>query len=116
MKKIYLLFIFIGLVCFSFTSGMQAQSNLFERQDSKRSQKIDGLRVFPNPATGDIVYITSTKQLTKTITIYTVLGKKVKFEVLFGKELDISDLNSGVYVIKITEGEKQATLKLIKEQ
>lgn len=115
MKKIYLLLIFIGLICFSFSPGIQAQSNSAQKQESEKSEKIPGLRVFPNPNSGDLLYITSDLQLTKTVTIYTVLGKKSKFKVLIGKELDISDLNSGVYVIKITEAGKEATIKFIKE-
>ncbi|MCK8520897.1 T9SS type A sorting domain-containing protein [Aquimarina sp. D1M17] len=113
MKKIYLLLIFVGLICLSFTSGIQAQSNTPQRQETKALQKIEGLRVYPNPATGDILYITSYLQLTKTVQIYTVLGKKVMYKVLIGKELDISNLNPGVYVIKITEGKNQDTQKLI---
>ncbi|WP_109302328.1 T9SS type A sorting domain-containing protein [Aquimarina sp. AU474] len=115
MKKIYLLLTFVGLICLSFTSGMQAQPNTPPRQETKALQKIDGLRVFPNPATGDILYITSDLQLTKTVKIFTVLGKQVLFKVLIGKELNISNLNPGVYVIKITEGNSQDTLKLIIE-
>lgn len=113
MKKIYLLLIFIGLICFSFTPGIQAQSNTAERQELK-SGKIDGISIFPNPApAGSVLYITSTKNLTKTVSIFTVLGEKVMFKVLIGKELDISHLNPGVYVIKITEGQSKCTKKLI---
>ncbi|GAA4273423.1 T9SS type A sorting domain-containing protein [Aquimarina gracilis] len=114
MKKIYLLVIFIGLACFSFTSGIQAQVSTTQKQEKIVQHKIDGLRVFQNPAARNVLYITSAKQLTKTVTIYTVLGKKVMFEVLFGTELDISSLNAGVYVAKIKEGNKVATVKFIK--
>ncbi len=114
MKKIYLLFIFICMICFSFTSGIQAQVNTIDKQDSKSLTKIDGLRLFPNPApAGSVLYITSDLGLTKTVTIYTVLGRKVFFKVLIGKKLDLTGLNSGVYVIKIKEGNKVATKKLI---
>ncbi|AXT62253.1 T9SS C-terminal target domain-containing protein [Aquimarina sp. AD10] len=115
MKKIYLLIIFVALLCFSFTTGIQAQANQPQNPASKNLDKIPGLRIFPNPATGDVIYITSDKQLTKTVKIYTVLGKQAVFKVLIGKELDISDLNEGVYVIKITEGQREATRKLIIE-
>ncbi len=114
MKKIYLLFICIGLVCFSFTSGIQAQISTSLEQEKIVQHKIDGLRVFQNPAVRNVLYITSTKELTKTVTIYTVLGKRVMFEVLFGTELNISNLNAGVYVAKIKEGDKVATVKFIK--
>lgn len=113
MKKIYLLLICISLICFSFVPGIQAQSDTAETQDSK-SIKIEGLRLFPNPApAGSVLYITSTKNLTKTVSVYTVLGEKVLFKVLIGRELDITHLNPGVYVIKVTEGELKATKKFI---
>ncbi|GGX08196.1 T9SS C-terminal target domain-containing protein [Aquimarina muelleri] len=113
MKKIYLLLIFIGLVCFSFSSGIQAQSNSIQKESSK-IEKIEGISIYPNPATGDKLSITSTKNLTKTISIFTVLGEKVMFKVLIGRELDISSLPPAVYVIRIKEGEQKATLKFVR--
>jgi len=115
MKKIYLLLTFIGLICLSFSSGIQAQSNLDKRQESK-DIKIEELRLFPNPMpAGSALYITSKLGLTKQVSIYTVLGKKIFFKVLIGKELDLSHLNRGVYIIKVTENDKTATQKLIVE-
>ncbi|GAA4275393.1 T9SS type A sorting domain-containing protein [Aquimarina mytili] len=99
----------------SFTSGIQAQSNIVEKQDSK-NVKIEQLRIFPNPMpAGSVLYITSELGLTKQVSIYSVLGKKIFFKVLIGKELDISHLNRGVYIIKVTEGTKTSTQKLIIE-
>ncbi|MEW7289895.1 T9SS type A sorting domain-containing protein [Aquimarina sp. 2304DJ70-9] len=113
MKKIYLLFIFIGLVCLSFSSGIQAQSNTVQKQDSK-DIKIEQLRIFPNPMSeGSVLYITSKLGLTKQVSIYSVLGKRIHFKVLVGKKLDISHLKSGVYIVKVKEGDKEATKKLI---
>ena len=42
-----------------------------------------------------------------------LLGKKVIDITLYTKELNISNLNPGVYIIKIKEGEASATRKLI---
>jgi len=112
MKKIYLLLVFIGILCFSFTPGIQAQSISLQKENPKSSEKIKGLKVFPNPVKGDVVFITSDQELTKTITVYSVLGGKLMFKVLYTKELNISELNSGVYILKITEGEKEHTQKL----
>ncbi len=115
MRKIYLLFICIGLICLSFSSGIQAQSNTVEKQESQ-DIKIEELRIFPNPMPeGSDLYITSRLGLTKQVSIYSVLGKKLHFKVLVGKKLDISHLNRGVYIIKVTEGNKTATRKLIIE-
>ena len=49
----------------------------------------------------------------KDITIFDVLGKKVLQAVVTSKELSISSLSPGVYIIKIREGEATATRKLI---
>ncbi len=111
MKKIYLLLIFIGVVCFSFTTEMQAQVDTTERQ---KPSKIEGLRIYPNPSTGDKLYITSEKNLTKTVRISTVLGEQILFKVLIGNELDISSLPQGVYAIQIKEGNQKATRKFVR--
>ncbi|WP_062061605.1 T9SS type A sorting domain-containing protein [Aquimarina longa] len=113
MKKIYLLILFIGIVSFSSTSGVQAQSNSIKKQDTK-DIKIEDLSIFPNPANGDILYITSNKNLTKTVSIFTVLGEKIMFKVLIGKELNISSLPPAVYVLRIKEEGKTATRKLVR--
>ncbi|WP_167571962.1 T9SS type A sorting domain-containing protein [Aquimarina algiphila] len=113
MKKIYLLFIFIGLICFSFTPGIQAQSGSLDRQQSSDT-KIKGLRISPNPASGNTLYITSDKNLTKTITIFTTLIRKVEFKVLIGKELDISSLPPGIYIMRIKEEDKTSTVKFVR--
>ena len=111
MKKIYLLLILIGIACFSFTTEIQAQVDTNERQ---KSSKIEGLRIFPNPNSGDILYIVSEKQLTKMVRVSTVLGQQVLFKVLIGNELDVSSLPPGVYAIQIKEGNRKATRKFVR--
>jgi len=59
------------------------------------------------------VYITSKNDLDKEITIFDVLGKKVLQTMISSKELSISNLSPGVYIIKINEGDATATRKLI---
>ncbi|MFL1894721.1 T9SS type A sorting domain-containing protein [Aquimarina sp. 2-A2] len=112
MKKIYSLILLMLLISLSFTYGGKAQSDS-AIADARAAQVIDGLRIYPNPATGNILNISSDRALTKTVTIYNVLGAKVLFKVLIGKELDISSLNSGVYIIQIKEEKKTATRKLV---
>jgi Secretion system C-terminal sorting domain len=74
---------------------------------------IEGLSVYPNPNNTGKVYITTKLNLEKKVEIFDVLGKKIIDVVLFAKELNISQLNPGVYIIKIKEGEATATRKLI---
>jgi hypothetical protein len=49
----------------------------------------------------------------KTISIFDVLGKEVIKTTTSNTTINIANLNSGIYIIKITEGEKTATKKLV---
>ncbi len=83
-------------------------------QDSKpQPVVIEGLSFYPNPVSNGKIYITSKSSLDKDIIIFDVLGKKVLQTTLNTKELNISSLSPGVYIIKIKEGEATATRKLI---
>ncbi len=102
MEKTYLFIVLVFVFCLSFYD-IQAQANTAQ-ETSENPQEIKGFNIYPNPVTlGDKLFITSNLGLTKTVTIYNVLGKKVLFKVMVGKELDISSLNSGVYIIRVKE-------------
>jgi hypothetical protein len=58
------------------------------------------------------VYITTKNDLDKEIIIFDVLGKKVMQTMLNSRELNVSNLTSGVYIIKIKK-DASATRKLI---
>jgi len=47
------------------------------------------------------------------ITIFDVLGKRVLQTILNSRELNVSNLSPGVYIIKIKEDDATATRKLI---
>jgi hypothetical protein len=51
--------------------------------------------------------------LDKEIMIFDVLGKKVLQTTISSRELNITSIPPGVYIIKITEGDTTATRKLI---
>ncbi len=69
--------------------------------------------VFPNPATNGYVNIISKVGGVKTISIFDVLGKQVVRTTLMGDRLDISKLKSGVYILKIEQGNASTTKKLV---
>jgi hypothetical protein len=110
MTKNY--FYIATLLVFFFTVGLSAQET---KQQSKpqESASIEGLNLYPNPVSNGKVYITSKNDLDKDIIIFDVLGKKVLQTSISSKELGISNLSPGVYIIKINEGEATATRKLI---
>ncbi len=111
MKKKY----FYTLLLFSFllsvnTSYAQQER---ERPTTEITQNIDGLTIYPNPVINGKVFISTTLNLSKEINIYDVLGKKIISETLFGKELNISNLTPGVYILRINESNFSATRKLV---
>lgn len=110
MKKNYIYFLL--LFFFSFSASVVAQDS---RSSVNKTQDltIEGLNVYPNPNNTGKVFITSKLNLDKKVEIFDVLGKKVIDVTLYSKELNITNLNPGVYIIKIKEGDASSTRKLI---
>jgi hypothetical protein len=108
-KKYFYITLLLG---FFFTVSLSAQEG---KQQSKlqETKVIEGLNMYPNPVSSGKVYITSKNDLDKDIIIFDVLGKKALQTTLNSKELNVSSLSSGVYIIKINEGDATATRKLI---
>jgi len=76
---------------------------------------IEGFGTYPNPiSNGKFVLSTSSSDV-KQVSIYNVLGKKVFVQNVSGtkSDIDVSLITSGVYILKVTEGNKTATSKLV---
>ena len=110
MTKNYF-YITLLLVTF-FTLSANAQ-DVKQQPRTQESSVIEGLNLYPNPVSNGKVYITSKNDNEKDILIFDVLGKKVIQTTINSRELNISNLSSGVYIIKINEGDASATRKLI---
>jgi hypothetical protein len=105
-------YFYIALTVLLFNSfGAKAQDNRVQARNQETS--IEGLSFYPNPVSNGKIYITSKLSLDKEITIFDVLGKKVLQTILNSRELNISALSPGVYIINIKEAEATATRKLI---
>ena len=78
-------------------------------------EQIEGLTIYPNPVSNNkpFIYITSKNNLSKTVDVFNVLGKRIFSVSLIGKELNISMLSTGVYILKITENKVSETRKLV---
>ncbi|WP_218598751.1 S8 family serine peptidase [Polaribacter sp. NJDZ03] len=76
---------------------------------------IINLNVYPNPIKDR--FVISTDDLNSvTIEVYTILGKRVlKKEKVTSDVVDISFLESGVYLMKVSKDNQQKIFKLIKE-
>lgn len=100
MKHLYILF-FILFISASYG------------QQPRNAGDIDGFKLYPNPVTNGKVYVSTANNAPKKILIYDVLGTQVLETTILGKELNLSNLDAGVYVIRVFEKNLVATRKLI---
>jgi len=69
--------------------------------------------IYPNPATKGYVNISSKVIGSKKVSVFDVLGKQVINTKLSNDRLDISSLNSGIYILKVVQGTSSITKKLV---
>jgi hypothetical protein len=69
--------------------------------------------ISPNPAKSGFVNITSTGSEAIQATVFDILGKQVINAAVSNERLDVSTLNTGVYIVKLTQGAASTTKKLI---
>ena len=70
--------------------------------------------LYPNPVKGNLVNISISNANTFTVEVYNVLGKQVlKQTANNSAQLNTASLKSGVYLVKITEGNQSLTKKLV---
>lgn len=78
--------------------------------DSQDSLEFD---LYPNPASENVVYITTRNNTGKDITVYDIFGKEVLSARITTKELNISRLVPGVYFLQVVENNNSMTRKLV---
>jgi hypothetical protein len=100
MKKLYFIF-FLLFISLSYA------------QNGKSNADIDGFKLYPNPVTNGKVYIVTADNAPKKIQIFDVLGTQVMKTTLLREELNVSELDAGVYVLRVYIEDKMVTRKLI---
>ncbi len=70
-------------------------------------------KVYPNPTTTGFVNIVNANNEAVSVAVYDVLGKEVINSALTNNQLNVSGLNSGVYIMKISQNNASVTKKLI---
>ncbi|QNM86172.1 S8 family serine peptidase [Polaribacter pectinis] len=72
--------------------------------------------IYPNPVNNSFIIDSKNLNIEEfNIQIYTILGKKVvEKSKIFTNTIDVSYLESGIYLLKIQKGNQHKTLKLIK--
>ena len=80
---------------------------------SIQENNIDGFSMYPNPVSDGILRINTLENSEKTIQIFDVLGKQVLLRTTKSEHISLAKLNSGIYILKVTELGKTATRKLV---
>ncbi|WP_299901575.1 T9SS type A sorting domain-containing protein [uncultured Aquimarina sp.] len=75
----------------------------------------DDFAVFPNPTNTGFINITSSSNTDISAVVFDVLGKQVISETLNDSQLNVSGLNSGIYIIRIEQNNTAVTKKLVIE-
>jgi hypothetical protein len=104
MKKLYIILLMAPL----FTFGQE----LVSVNDAKPIE-VKGFKMYPNPAYGDEVYITTERNGAKEIQVFDVFGDVVLRDNITTNTLNISRLVPGVYVLQVTEQKRTMTRKLV---
>ncbi|WP_299339115.1 T9SS type A sorting domain-containing protein [uncultured Psychroserpens sp.] len=73
----------------------------------------DNFKVYPNPTSTGFVNITGTNTDDVTVAVFDILGKQVINESLTNDRLNVSALNAGVYILKISQNNASVTKKLV---
>jgi hypothetical protein len=87
--------------------------NVCGTASTKNFDTIAGLSLFPNPVSGNVLNITSAANSAMNVAIFDVLGKQVINTKVSNNTVNVSNLNAGVYIVKVTEDGKTATRKLV---
>lgn len=69
--------------------------------------------VYPNPSTNGFVNISSPSAEAISVNVYDVLGKNVLNHTISNNSLNVSSLNSGLYILRITQNGSSVTKKLV---
>lgn len=75
--------------------------------------EILGFSVFPNPVNNGKIWISTQSNANKQVKIFDILGKQVLSKNLVGKELNVSVLSKGIYILRVIEEGKTSTRKLV---
>lgn len=105
MKTCYLIFL-LGL---SFTTYAQESAAPVHAEPSE----IEGFKLYPNPATADVIYLTSAQNDIKEVRIFDVFGALLLTDRISNKALDISRLSPGIYMVQVWENQKSNNRKLV---
>lgn len=100
-------------------TGDQGLGNINTANDCSTASVKDvsfyNIDVYPNPAS-NVINVRSEFTI-DNLSIFDLMGRTVKQQISSNKEfsLDVSDLSKGIYLVKLSSGDKEAVTKFIKK-
>jgi len=73
----------------------------------------NNFKLYPNPTATGTVNIISAQAGTVEVSVFDILGKQVISQTVNNNTLNVSQLNAGVYIVKISQNNTSVTKKLI---
>ena len=73
----------------------------------------NAFNVFPNPTSNGIVNISTSSSDAIAVAVFDILGKQILNETVSNNTLNVSTLNSGVYILKMVQNGNTSTKKLV---
>jgi len=80
---------------------------------STKENQIEGFRFSPNPTSLGYVNIYSRSQTAMKVNVFDILGKQVINETIRNNRLNVSSLNTGVYIMRVSQDNAFVTKKLV---
>ena len=80
---------------------------------STKKNQLEGFSIYPNPTFLGYVHLTNNNKAKVQASVFNLLGKQVLSETIINNTLDVSNLKSGIYVIKVAQGGATSTQKLV---
>ena len=88
-------------------------SQSFNETLSTKERQIEGFAMYPNPTNTGFVTISSLNNDAMNVQVFDILGKQVKNETLTNNTLNVSELNTGIYILRLTQNNASITKKLV---
>lgn len=98
-----------------FTSNFGTPGAVNDFTLSSESLNITTFNMYPNPVSGNTLFIESSNGASMDIVIYSTLGQQVVKKNKVSSSMNISSLDTGIYIVRITQGTNSQTRKLIVE-
>ncbi len=82
--------------------------------ETNSNEALTSISLYPNP-TRDVLNIETNSSTKLNYTVINYLGQVVKTGSIENNILNVSNLNSGIYILEVNDGQKSVTKKFIKE-